>query len=132
MSNWLGVDEGLKYINKTANNPTQNLSILVNINVPPFAYKENNEQKGVIVQLLYGSANALHYNLELKETNTLEDFIPAVKNGSVNASVGYVIKEEISNDDSIYLIKTQVNASTVSVIRYDDSINSTVWGFLIQ
>ena len=128
MSNWLGVDEGLKYINKTANNPTQNLSILVNFNQQPFAYKENNEQKGLIVNLLYGFANALHYNLELKETNTVEDFIPAVKNGSVNASVGYVIKEEISNDDSIYLIKTPVNATTVSVIRYDDSINSTVWG----
>ena len=126
LSNWLGVDEGLKYVDKNVENPKDNLTILVNFNQPPAAYKENNEQKGLIIQLLYAYAQKLNYNLDIKETNTVEDFIPAVINNTVDTSVGYFYKEDINN--SFYLVKTPVNATTVSIIRYDNAINSTEWG----
>ena len=42
MSNWLGVDEGLKYIDKNVEKPENNLTILINFNQPPYAYIENN------------------------------------------------------------------------------------------
>ena len=38
------LNEGLKYINKSIPFPKQNLSILLNFNQKPYAYKENNEQ----------------------------------------------------------------------------------------
>ena len=126
MSNWLGVDEGLKYIDKNMDKPDNDLKILLNFNQPPFAYKENDEQKGLIVQLLYDYAKIFNYSLDIKETNTVEDLIPAVMNDTVDVSVGYYYKEDINNN-SIYFLKTSINATTVSIIRYDDSINSTEW-----
>ena len=117
MNNWLGVDEGLKYIDKNLEKTNDSLKILVNFNQPPFAYKENNEQKGLIVQLLYGYAQNFKYNLDIKETNTVEDFIPAVKNDTVDVSVGYFYKEDINNNNSFYFVKTPVNATTINIIR---------------
>ena len=127
LDNWLGVDEGLKYIDKNVQNPEKDLKVLLNFNQPPYAYKENNEQKGFIVQFLYEYAKAFNYSLDIKETNTIEDFIPSVKNDSVDISVGIVYKEDINNDSSIYLLNTSTKVDTVNVIRYDNSINSTEW-----
>lgn len=35
--------------------------------------------------------------------------------------------DELSNEDSLYFIKLYINTSTVDLIRYDNSINSTEW-----
>ena len=127
LNNWLGDDDGLKYINKTNDNTKQNLSVLLNFNQKPYAYKENNQQKGLIVQKLYDFANENDLNLILNETNTVEDLLPSVVNGSVNASIGYFINNEIRNNDSINYIPTFLDSNRAYVIRYDNSENSTQW-----
>lgn len=38
---WIGLDEGLKYVNKTIENPQKNLKILMNFNQVPFSFIRN-------------------------------------------------------------------------------------------
>ena len=127
INNWIGVDEGFKYIDKNLSDSSKTLNILLNTNQRPYAYRENNEIKGMIVQLIYEFAKFFKYKLNIIDTNTVEDFIPAVKNGSVDISVGYVLNEDISKETSLKLMTTQISSATIYVIRYDNSINSTEW-----
>jgi hypothetical protein len=101
INNWIGVDEGFKYIDKNLSDSSKTLNILLNTNQRPYAYRENNEIKGMIVQLIYEFAKFFKYKLNIIDTNTVEDFIPAVKNGSVDISVGYVLNEDISKETSL-------------------------------
>ena len=52
--NWLGLDEGLKYVDKTTpENPARNTSFLLNFDQEPYAYYKNGEQAGIIPQAPY-------------------------------------------------------------------------------
>ena len=52
--NWLGLDEGLKYVDKTTpENPARNTSFLLNFDQEPYAYYKNEEQAGIIPQAPY-------------------------------------------------------------------------------
>ena len=124
---WMGVDEGLKYINKNIPYPKQNLTVLVNFNQRPYAYKENGEQKGIIPMFLYYFGRYYNYSIHIKEAMDDEDLTYAVKNGTVNASIGYIINDDLINEDNLYCIDFPMNVSRVAIIRYDNSINSTEW-----
>lgn len=123
----MGVDEGLKYFDKNIPYPNQNLTVLANFNQPPYAYKENGEQKGIIPMFLYNFGRYYNYSIHIIETMNDEDLVNAVKNGTVNASIGYIINDDLINEDSLYCIDFPMNTSRVTIIRYDNSINSTEW-----
>lgn len=124
---WLGVDEGLKYFDKNIPYPNQNLTVLANFNQPPYAYKENGEQKGIIPMFFYNFGRYYNYSIHIIETMNDEDLVNAVKNGTVNASIGYIINDDLINEDSLYCIDFPMNTSRVTIITYDNSINSTEW-----
>lgn len=100
---------------------------MANFNQPPYAYKENGEQKGIIPMFLYNFGRYYNYSIHIIETMNDEDLVNAVKNGTVNASIGYIINDDLINEDSLYCIDFPMNTSRVTIIRYDNSINSTEW-----
>ena len=98
MQNWIGYDEGLKYVDKTPpENITRNLSFLLNFNQEPFSYYKNGEQTGLTPQALYYIGRQQNFNITIKETLSNDDLIPAVKNGSVDRAVGLFLKSQLDN-----------------------------------
>ena len=105
-NNWLGVDEKVKLINKTLINPNPelNFSYLSNINTPPYAYlDDNNEEVGLLTQLLYEYARFYEKGISVKSTKTDEDLIPAVTNSSVDMSVGSIILSDVNNETTEFV-----------------------------
>ena len=53
-NNWLGIEDGYNNINKTMMNPKLHFSYMSNFNTRPYAFiNENNEEVGLLTQLLY-------------------------------------------------------------------------------
>ena len=126
--NWLGLDEGLKHVDKTIpENPARNTSFLLNFDQEPYAYYKNGEQAGIIPQALYYIGNQQNLNVTIKETLSNDDLIPAVKNGSVDRVAGHFLKSEL-DDEEIIAIDAPIGAETCYVIRYDNHEYSTDWG----
>ena len=127
-NNWLGVDETVKHINKTLINPNPqlNFTYLSNFNTFPYAYVDkNNEEVGLITQLLYQYARFYDKGITVKKTYIDEDLIPSVINSSVDMSVGSVILSDI-NTEIAEFVKSPINATPITVIRYDNAEASLV------
>ena len=127
-NNWLGVDETVKLINKTLINPNPELEFtyLSNFNTSPYAYtNKNNEDIGLITQLLYEYARYYDKGITLKKTNTDEDLIPSVINSTVDMSVGSIILADV-NTEVAEFVKSPINATPITVIRYDNAEASLV------
>ena len=127
-NNWLGVDETVKLINKTLINPNPELEFtyLSNFNTSPYAYtNKNNEDIGLITQLLYEYARYYDKGITLKKTNTDEDLIPSVINSTVDMSVGSIILSDV-NTEIAEFVKSPINATPITVIRYDNAEASLV------
>jgi hypothetical protein len=81
MQNWIGLDDGLKYVDKTIpENPGRNVSFLLDFNQEPFAYHKDGEQTGLTLQALYYIGRLQNLSITIKETLSNDDLIPAVKN----------------------------------------------------
>ena len=128
-NNWLGVDEKVKLINKTLINPNPelNFSYLSNINTPPYAYlDDNNEEVGLLTQLLYEYARFYEKGISVKSTKTDEDLIPAVTNSSVDMSVGSIILSDVNNETTEF-VKSPITATPITIIKYDNAEASLEW-----
>ena len=128
-NNWLGIDEKVKLIDKTLFNPNPELifSYLSNFNTAPYAYlNENNEEIGLLTQLLYQYARYYNKGITVKETYTDEDLIPSVINSSVDMSVGSVILSDINNEIAEF-VKSPITATPITIIKYDNSEESLEW-----
>ena len=127
--NWLGVDETVKDLNKTLMNPNPelNFTYLSNFNTPPYAYlNENNEEVGLLTQLLYEYARYYEKGISLKKTFTDEDLIPSVINSSVDMSVGSVILSDVDTEIAAF-VKSPINATPITIIKYDNAEASLEW-----
>ena len=124
---WIGLDEGLKYVNKTIENPQKNLKVLMHFNQVPFSFIRDGELVGILPDLMYGFANKNNYSLEIVEAENNTQYIQDIKDNKVNISIGYLFKGTYENDDSLLIIQSPIKATTVNVIRYENSINSTTW-----
>ena len=124
---WLGLDEGLKYINKTIENPQENLKVMMIFNQAPFSFYRDGELVGVLPYSMYEFAKKYNYSLEIVESKNNSHYIQAIKDNSVNVSIAYLFKGTFEDDDSLLVIKSPIKPTTVNVIRYDNSINSTTW-----
>ena len=127
--NWLGVDERVKDLNKTLMNPNPelNFTYLSNFNTPPYAYlNENNEEVGLLTQLLYEYARYYEKGISLKKTFTDEDLIPSVINSSVDMSVGSVILSDVDTEIAEF-VKSPINATPITIIKYDNAEASLEW-----
>ena len=124
-NDWIGVDEGLKVLPDFKINSNTTYKCLVNFNQPPLAYKENNEQKGIIPLYAVFNAYLANVNYDLIETTTDEFYIPEVKNGTVDSAFGYIYKGEL--DDNVSFVQSHFNLTPIAIIRYDNSENSKKW-----
>lgn len=124
-NDWTGVDEGLKVLPNFPKSSNTTYKCLVNFNQPPLAYKENNEQKGIIPLFAIFNAYLANVNFDLIETSTDEFYIPEVKNGTVDSAFGYIYKGEL--DDNITFVQSPFNLTPIAIIRYDNSENSKKW-----
>ena len=127
--NWLGVDETVKDLNKTLMNPNPelNFTYLSNFNTPPYAYlDENNEEVGLLTELLYEYARYYEKGISLKKTFTDEDLIPSVINSSVDMSVGSVILSDVDTEIAEF-VKSPINATPITIIKYDNAEASLEW-----
>ena len=130
LQNWIGYDEGLKYVDKTPpENITRNLSFLLNLNQEPFSYYKNGEQTGLTPQALYYIGRRQNFNITIKETLSNDDLIPAVKNGSVDRAVGLFLKSQL-DDEEILTINAPLQQETCYVIRFDNHKESLDWGLV--
>ena len=130
MQNWIGYDEGLKYVDKTPpENITRNLSFLLNFNQEPFSYYKNGEQTGLTPQALYYIGRRQNFNITIKETLSNDDLIPAVKNGSVDRAVGLFLKSQL-DDEEILAVNAPLQQETCYVIRFDNHKESLDWGLV--
>ena len=124
-NDWIGVDEGLKVLPNFPKSSNTTYKCLVNFNQPPLAYKENNEQKGIIPLFAIFNAYLANVNFDLIETTTDEFYIPEVKNGTVDSAFGYIYKGEL--DDNVSFVQSPFNLTPIAIIRYDNSENSKKW-----
>lgn len=78
---------------------------------------------------MYEFANKNNYRLEIIEAKNNTQYIQDIKDNKANISIGYLIKGSNEDDDSLLTIKSPspFKATTVNVIRYDNSNNSTIW-----
>ena len=126
-NNWLGFDQGMKLINKTFRNPITNFTYISNFNTPPYAYfDENNEEVGLMTQLLYQYARFYDKGITVKTTNTDEDLIPSVTNSSVDMSIGSIILTDLDSQTTEF-VKSPITATPISIIRYDNAEASLEW-----
>ena len=117
MQNWIGLDEGLKYVDKTIpENPGRNVSFLLDFNQEPFAYHKDGEQTGLTLQALYYIGRLQNLSITIKETLTNDDLIPAVKNGSVDRAIGLFSKSQL-DDEEIIKVDIPIESETCYVIR---------------
>ena len=122
LTNWLGIDEGLKNINTTISNPKENLTFMLLFNYP-LAYKENGDIKGFLPEIIYKFGEKYNYSLNIiNGTN----FKQAVSNHEVNVSIGLITGPSIY-DSELTNVSIPGDLDTVSIIRYDNSMNSTEW-----
>lgn len=124
---WIGKDDGLKYFNKTIENPQKNLTFLVHFNQVPFSFIRDGELVGILPHVMYGFANKYNYSLEIVEAQNNDQYIQDIKDNKVNISIGYLFKGSYENDDSLLIIKSPVKVTTANIIRYDNSIDSNIW-----
>ena len=130
MQNWIGLDDGLKYVDKTIpENPGRNVSFLLDFNQEPFAYHKDGEQTGLTLQALYYIGRLQNLSITIKETLTNDDLIPAVKNGSVDRAVGLFSKSQL-DDEEIIKVNIPIESETCYVIRYDNQEYSVDWGLV--
>lgn len=121
------MDVGLKYFNKTTENLQKKLTVLMHFNQVPFSFIRDGELVGILPNLMYEFANKYNYSLEIVEAQNNNQYIQDVKDDKVNISIGYLFKGSYENDDSLLIIKSPIKVTTVNVIRYDNSIDSTIW-----
>ena len=96
-------------------NPELNFTYLSNFNTPPYAYlNENNEEVGLLTQLLYEYARYYEKGISLKKTFTDEDLIPSVINSSVDMSVGSVILSDVDTEIAEF-VKSPINATPITI-----------------
>ena len=103
---WIGKDDGLKYFNKTIENPQKNLTVLVHFNQVPFSFIRDGELVGILPHVVYGFANKYNYSLEIVEAQNNDQYIQDIKDNKVNISIGYLFKGSYKNDDSLLIIKS--------------------------
>lgn len=126
-NNWLGLEDGYNSINKTMTNPKLHFSYMSNFNTRPYSYiNENNEEVGLLTQLLYQYARYYDKNISVERTFTDEDLIPAVLNSTVDMSVGCVILSKIDSN-KIEFVKSPIFATPNIIIRYDNGLESLGW-----
>ena len=124
-NDWIGVDEGLKVLPNFPKSSNTTYKCLVNFNQPPLAYKENNEQKGIIPLFAIFNAYLANVNFDLIETTTDEFYIPEVKNCTVDSAFGYIYKGEL--DNNVSFVQSPFNLTPIAIIWYDNSENSKKW-----
>jgi len=108
-------------------NPELNFTYLSNFNTPPYAYlNENNEEVGLLTQLLYEYARYYEKGISLKKTFTDEDLISSVINSSVDMSVGSVILSDVDTEIAEF-VKSPINATPITIIKYDNAEASLEW-----
>ena len=122
-NDWIGLDDGLKHINTTIDYPLNNLNIYLVFNYP-YAYIENGEYKGYLLDLLYRFSNKYNYSLNIMPVSGY-DTVTVVKNKTANVSISFIMKQALS-DKTLFTVPVK-GMETVSIIRYDNSINSTKW-----
>lgn len=127
LSDWIGIDDGLKYINTTIDYPLKDLNSSVVLNYP-FSYIEDGEYKGYLLDLLYRFSNKYNYSLNIIPVYGV-DSMTVVKNKTSNVSISFFMKQDLLNE-SLSTIPFPKGMETVSIIRYDNTINSTKWEIL--
>ena len=128
IQNWIGLDDGLKYVDKTIpENPGRNVSFLLDFNQEPFIYHKDGEQTGLTLQALYYIGRLQNLSITIKETLSNDDLIPAIKNGSADRAVGLFLKSQL-DDEEILKIDIPMESETCYVIRYDNHEYSVDWG----
>ena len=128
IQNWIGLDDGLKYVDKTIpENPGRNVSFLLDFNQEPFVYHKDGEQTGLTLQALYYIGRLQNLSITIKETLSNDDLIPAIKNGSADRAVGLFLKSQL-DDEEILKIDIPMESETCYVIRYDNHEYSVDWG----
>ena len=128
IQNWIGLDDGLKYVDKTIpENPGRNVSFLLDFNQEPFVYHKDGEQTGLTLQALYYIGRLQNLSITIKETLSNDDLIPAIKNGSADRAVGLFLKSQL-DDEEILKIDILMESETCYVIRYDHHAYSVDWG----
>ena len=103
----------------------------MNFNQEPYAYidEETGEKAGLLPQIAQIVSSRLNAKNTFLETNSQKDYIPAVKNGTSNITVGYFLNSEL-NDDELIVINTSMPSNTSLVIRYDNAEGSKEWAIL--
>ena len=130
IQNWIGLDDGLKYVDKTIpENPGRNVSFLLDFNQEPFVYHKDGEQTGLTLQALYYIGRLQNLSITIKETLSNDDLIPAIKNGSADRAVGLFLKSQL-DDEEILKIDIPMESETCYVIRYDNHEYSVDWGIV--
>ena len=124
LNDWIGLDDGLKHINTTIDYPLNNFTISMVLNYP-YGYIEDGEFKGYLLDLLHRFSNNYNYSLNIIPCTRLQCF-EIVKNKTANVSISF-FRKEVFNDKSVTNIPVPHTMETVSIIRYDNSINSTKW-----
>ena len=76
---WIGKDDGLKYFNKTIENPQKNLTVLVHFNQVPFSFIRDGELVGILPHVMYGFANKYNYSLEIVEAQNNDNIYKILK-----------------------------------------------------
>ena len=93
------------------------LNVAVRFENYPYTYKENNKIMGSEIELLYLFAKEYGYKLELKEVDSYDKQVEALKKNSSDIAAGYFIikddkKNEISFSDIIY------KSNVYIIVRY--------------
>ena len=121
---WMGINEESIFIDKNLTR-TKGVIKALFFNYPPYIYKdEKGELVGSIVQFLYGFAKFIGYQVEIKETSSIDELNQAIKSNSYDI-VSYFIQEDNAPTDNSYLLFDEGRLNPV--IRFSNHPESTKW-----
>ena len=121
---WMGINEESIYINKTISRNKGLIKALF-FNYPPYVYKdEKGELVGSIVQFLYGFGKQIGYQVDLKETSSIDELNQAIKSNSFDI-VYYFIQEGNAPTENSYILFEEGKLNPI--IRFSNHPESAEW-----
>jgi len=121
---WMGINEESIHINKTISRNNGLIKALF-FNYPPFMYKdEEGELVGSIVQFLYAFCKQIGYQVDLKETSSIDELNQAIKSNSFDI-VYYFIQEGNAPTENSYILFGEGELNPI--IRFSNHPESVEW-----
>ena len=114
---WMGINEESIHINKTISRNNGLIKALF-FNYPPFMYKdEEGELVGSIVQFLYAFCKQIGYQVDLKETSSIDELNQAIKSNSFDMVYYFIQEGNAPTENSNILFE---EGKLIPIIRYSN------------